>query len=392
MTTKKVAITPESILRDFVLLDHRLEDHPFLAAAILSFDGDGLTFRYATHGRDLRRMPAPSDADFNDRVVAALKRYWNAHETERYSYAAYPLMAGYERVGALSLFSTESFDFQSHMDRIAVLATLVSYAMLRPAVRRYPGPDIERVGGALRRVRERSGLTQKALSEQASISRISLGLAEIGKSPLSVGELWRICLALGLVTDSKNIVQVVNISSRLVDLLKEDLSVLYGLSPSEFEQFIAERLDRAGFDVSLTGNTFSKDGGIDLVAIPKLRSVGAFLLAGQVKHHRIDTSTGRADVDRLLAWRGTAFNLGLIVTNTTFSPDARWLARQGSNASFLRLRDFDDLSRWISDDFGSEADWREIPEQIEVAPGVVVQVPKSSVPSYKELWPDFRAL
>jgi hypothetical protein len=35
-----------------------------------------------------------------------------------------------------------------------------------------------------------------------------------------------------------------------------------------------------------------------------------------------------------------------------------------------------DLKRWLQDQYGSPEDWREIPNSIEFAPGVVIEVPK----------------
>lgn len=61
--------------------------------------------------------------------------------------------------------------------------------------------------------------------------------------------------------------------------------------------------------------------------------------------------TGRPSVDRLLAWRESPFRVGLLVTNTAFTKDARWLAEQANNRALLRLRDFDDLRRWLLDQF-----------------------------------------
>jgi len=135
-------------------------------------------------------------------------------------------------------------------------------------------------------------------------------------------------------------------------------------------------LDRMGYDVAFTGPAFRKDGGIDIIAVPKIRNVGSVVVAAQVKHHQGDHKTGRDAVDRLAAWKGAPFGAGLLVTNTGFTKDAIWAAARERNAAFLRLRDFNDLKRWLEDRFGEEADWKEIPDQIELAPGVVLVVPK----------------
>lgn len=77
-------------------------------------------------------------------------------------------------------------------------------------------------------------------------------------------------------------------------------------------------------------------------------------------------------------------NTEVLVTNTSFTRDAVWTAQQERNARFLRLRDFMDLKRWLEDHFGQEDDWREIPDRIELAPGVVVEIPKPRITSIFE--------
>ena len=80
--------------------------------------------------------------------------------------------------------------------------------------------------------------------------------------------------------------------------------------------------------------------------------------------------------------------MGLLVTNTEFTRDARWLAERDSNAAFLRLRDFEDLKRWIQNDFTSQRDWREIPSRVQLAPGVVIHVPRPTIVRPLSIWPD----
>jgi hypothetical protein len=135
-----------------------------------------------------------------------------------------------------------------------------------------------------------------------------------------------------------------------------------------------------GYNVTLTGATNRKDGGIDLIAVPKAASLGTYVIAGQVKHHhRSDEATGVDAIDRMLAWKDTVFRAGLLVTNTRFTKDAIWKAQKDGNVHFLRLRDFSDLKRWLQDQYGSEEDWREIPDAVELAPGVVTDIPKPRI-------------
>jgi hypothetical protein len=204
----------------------------------------------------------------------------------------------------------------------------------------------------------------------------------------SPGPLRRWCVALGLFADRQpSIVTVVDISSQLLRILKAHPEEMQKLSPSQFESLVADRLTEMGFEVSLTGPTSLKDGGVDLIAVPRAAGVGTFLLAGQVKHHRADRKTGRDAVDRLLSWRNRTFSLGLLVTNTTFTRDALWVAEQNENRSFLRLRDFDDLKRWLQGEFWSPNEWREIPDEITIAPEITVRIPKSYLKNSLSIWP-----
>jgi hypothetical protein len=162
------------------------------------------------------------------------------------------------------------------------------------------------------------------------------------------------------------------------DLYKE----LCDLSPSQFELFVAEHFKRMEFDVKPTGPTSFRDGGIDLVAIPKRRTVGSCLLAIQVKHHRQNLRTGREAVDRLLAWKDSHFRVGILVTNTGFTRDAQWVACRPNSRPFIRLRDFEDLTRWIRKDYWSQKNWREIPHEINLAPGSTVAIPSPKFLSF----------
>jgi len=59
----------------------------------------------------------------------------------------------------------------------------------------------------------------------------------------------------------------------------------------------------------------------------------------------------------------------MLITNTTFTPNARRVAEQ--RPLILRLRDMEDIRRWIENECLDGQDWREIPEQIEIAPGIL---------------------
>jgi hypothetical protein len=183
------------------------------------------------------------------------------------------------------------------------------------------------------------------------------------------------------------IITVVDATPQLLEMLQRDPRRLSELSPEQFELLVAERLDRMGYAIRRTGTTTLRDGGIDIIAVPKIANVASFLFAVQVKHHRGTRPTGRDAVDRLLAWQNTAFRLGMLVTNTRFTRDALWAASRDPASHFLRLRDFADLTRWLHGVFDADIDWREIPDSIELAPGVLVQVPKPRFTEAGITWP-----
>lgn len=171
-------------------------------------------------------------------------------------------------------------------------------------------------------------------------------------------------------------VRVLPVSTDMLRQLELDPRKLRLLSPSQFEELIADRFDKMGFAVQRTGRVSEPDGGIDLVAVPRAPAVGCFVMAVQVKHRQDGRAIGREPVDRLLAWRGRHFHVGALVTNTRFTSDAKWLAATEGNADFLRLRDFGDVVNWIRNNFGAERDCRELPLKIEVRPNRWIEVPR----------------
>jgi hypothetical protein len=101
-----------------------------------------------------------------------------------------------------------------------------------------------------------------------------------------------------------------------------------------------------------------------------------FLVAVQTKHHRNrNWKTGPSPVREFQALiQKQPFQAGLLVTNTSFTANARWEGEH--RAHLVRLRDFEDLTRWIVGDFLDSAESREIPDFIEYAPGRRIWIPR----------------
>jgi transcriptional regulator with XRE-family HTH domain len=254
---------------------------------------------------------------------------------------------------------------------IYILGSLLE-AVISPGSQR--NDDRIRLGDNLHRIREEFQLSRNVLAQRLGVESERLAEWESGYIP-EFAQLYPWLEALQMVIPKRtNLVQLIDITERIIPVLLQNPDEIFKLTPEAFERLIAERLEKMGYTITLTGATNRKDGGIDIIGVPK--AAGNYLLAAQVKHHKRGNNSGRTDVDRLLSWQGKPFALGMLVTNTGFTSDARWIADQIQNKSFLRLRDLEDLRKWLANNFTGES--REVPDEIEVAPGVRIKIPKTS--------------
>ena len=166
-------------------------------------------------------------------------------------------------------------------------------------------------------------------------------------------------------------VQLYTLPDLLLAELIGDPDRVHDLSPARFQEFVCDRLYAMGMEPKQVGNINQRDGGIDIVFWP--RSGFRFLGAAQVKHHRNrSVREGSPTVRDFTGAIGNLdFSVGILVTNTGFTPDAQWFAKE--RAKLVRLRDYHDIRRWIVGNFNDPSEWREIPEEIELCPGVVVK-------------------
>lgn len=141
---------------------------------------------------------------------------------------------------------------------------------------------------------------------------------------------------------------------------------------------MADRLANMGYNVEMTGDVNRKDGGVDIIATPK--NGIPFILAAQVKHHRSSnrkTPVGDIrDFAGVLTAKHSRFALGVLVTNTAFTADAKWFAQQ--HEDILKLRDMDDLRRWLAGNFTGAEEWKEVPDTVTLAPGITIKIPKQA--------------
>jgi len=169
-------------------------------------------------------------------------------------------------------------------------------------------------------------------------------------------------------------VELIGIGGQLSRFLEADPSRVHGLSPRQFQEFLCEQLDAMGFEPRQVGDTYQKDGGVDILFWPREKRGFPFLGAVQAKHHqhpsRKEGPSAVRDFAGVVA--GHPINIGVMVTNTSFTADAIWFAR--NKAPLLRLRDFTDIRRWLAGNFSAAEEWRDLPDSIELCPGMVVPI------------------
>ncbi|QDT53662.1 Restriction endonuclease [Caulifigura coniformis] len=176
------------------------------------------------------------------------------------------------------------------------------------------------------------------------------------------------------IREQESLIQVhhIALTQKVIRDLQIDPKLIYSLSPDTFEVLVCDRLSKMDFEVRRTGNVNQKDGGIDIVfwkdgPVP-------ILGAAQAKHHRTREATTRApEIRDFQGALGDEFQVGIVVTNTGFSADAKWFAEHRS--TILRLRDGDELQRWIRDDFTRGLQQFDAQRTIELCPGVSIDVP-----------------
>jgi hypothetical protein len=180
-----------------------------------------------------------------------------------------------------------------------------------------------------------------------------------------------------IIENAPSLIKVVSISPELIARLAVHPEELSRLTPEKFELLIADRLIAMGLGVERVGSTNMRDGGVDMIAWPERNAAMPYLLAVQAKHSQKGHTVSPHVVRDLKGVISTnALDIGLIVTNTKFSADAEWAAREKPN--IIRLRDFQDLVRWLRMDFTHEVMQRDLPRQISLGPGITVSIPTTN--------------
>lgn len=134
------------------------------------------------------------------------------------------------------------------------------------------------------------------------------------------------------------------IQKELLRRVSESPQKVFELQPREFEELVAEILDRMGFRVHLTPQT--RDGGRDILATVQ-SPIGELLTVVECKRYSAENPVGIAIVERMLYTirEKDRATLGMIVTTSRFTEDAAVTAARYQYQLFLR--DYGHLRGWL---------------------------------------------
>ena len=149
----------------------------------------------------------------------------------------------------------------------------------------------------------------------------------------------------------QQIVVVQEITKEVLAHLARQPHLIHALPPRKFEELVAQLLEDNGCEVTLTKRT--RDGGYDIFGRLKGKVLSPVFLA-ECKRYAPDNKVGVEVVRSLYGvTEARRVNLGLIITSSSFTKDAREeKLRIGDR---IDLKDFRDLCSWLSpyqSDFG----------------------------------------
>ncbi len=145
---------------------------------------------------------------------------------------------------------------------------------------------------------------------------------------------------------------VLDYTWKLLEDLKIDYKIIFTITPEQFEHLVAEFLTKSKFTVRLNGKTNRKDGGIDIIAWKK--DIVTVILAIQVKFK--EDWSKKVTAGEVRDFKGALaindyFTAGMVVTNTDFTEDARWIEEKLN--SKIELKNYDDIKNWMNENFVS---------------------------------------
>jgi restriction endonuclease Mrr len=133
-------------------------------------------------------------------------------------------------------------------------------------------------------------------------------------------------------------------SFKMLERLLESATHLDALTWREFEELVADLLDKDGYTVTLGRGT--KDGGKDIIATKQLEDVGPFMSVWQVKKLKPGNKVELAVIRELADTRTQhKASKGMMVTTAYLTRGA--LERVQQDQYLLGKIDRDDLIQWI---------------------------------------------
>jgi len=147
----------------------------------------------------------------------------------------------------------------------------------------------------------------------------------------------------------------------ILEWIRKDYKNLNHLTPNRFEDLVIMMLKKRGFEIERSGKTNKADGGIDIIAYKK--DIINIIIAIQVKYRvnirkKITTSEVRDFMGAMDLVN--YFNAGMLITNSFFTEDSRWLEEKNHN---LELKDSEDIQKWLKENFITS---KKIDKQIEL--------------------------
>lgn len=155
--------------------------------------------------------------------------------------------------------------------------------------------------------------------------------------------------ALNLERDELNS-KIVSLSNKAneydaVLLYLDEPNSVYNMSPSDFEDMVAEIFQRKGFNVKITPRT--RDGGKDIIASYNMGGIPCMIII-ECKRYAPDRKVG---VSVVRALHGTQmkehYGKAVVVTSSSFSRDARKFANDLRD--MVILVDFEELMEMLND-------------------------------------------
>jgi HJR/Mrr/RecB family endonuclease len=121
---------------------------------------------------------------------------------------------------------------------------------------------------------------------------------------------------------------------------------LDGLKPREFEELIAELLQKSGYEVKIGKG--SKDGGVDVLAFKEIEELGLVASVWQAKKYASHRRVGLSVIKELAETRREQnATKGVIATTTYLTSGA--LDKVTRERYTLNKFDRDDILRWVED-------------------------------------------